>query len=213
MTSVKINPNSLEGKINIPPSKSLSHRAIICAALSEGESNIDNIIFSDDIDATCEAMKSLGAKIEKTSAGRLKIRGKFPLEIKEEILDCKESGSTLRFLIPISLLAEGKVEFQGQGKLISRPLTTYYNIFDQQGIKYKNNNGELPLHLEGTLKAGEFKVEGDISSQFISGLMFTLPLLKGDSKIIITSELESKGYVDLTIDMLDKFGIKLINKD
>lgn len=213
MKCVKINPNKLEGKINIPPSKSLSHRAIICAALSQGESLIDNLIFSDDIDATCEAMRALGAKIEKTSARSLKISGKFPLEIKEEVLDCKESGSTLRFLIPISLLAEGKVEFQGQGKLVSRPLATYYNIFDQQGIEYKNNKGELPLQLEGSLKPGEFEVEGDISSQFISGLMFTLPLLDGDSKIVIKGELESKGYVDLTIDMLEKFGIKVINKD
>lgn len=213
MNCVKINPNKLEGEINIPPSKSLSHRAIICAALSEGESHIGNLIFSDDIDATCDAMKALGAKIEKTSATSLKIKGNFPLEIKKEVLDCKESGSTLRFLIPISLLAEGKVEFQGKGKLISRPLGTYYNIFDQQGIAYKNNNGELPLHLKGSLKPGEFKVEGDISSQFISGLMFTLPLLDGDSKIVIRGELESKGYVDLTIDMLEKFGIKIINKD
>lgn len=213
MNCVKINPNKLEGEINIPPSKSLSHRAIICAALSEGESHIGNLIFSDDIDATCDAMKALGAKIEKTSATSLKIKGNFPLEIKKEVLDCKESGSTLRFLIPISLLAEGKVEFQGKGKLISRPLGTYYNIFDQQGIAYKNNNGELPLHLKGSLKPGEFKVEGDISSQFISGLMFTLPLLDGDSKIVIRGELESKAYVDLTIDMLEKFGIKIINKD
>lgn len=211
MNCVKINQSKLEGSINIPPSKSLSHRAIICAALSSGESNIDNVVFSDDIDATCDAMRKLGASIEKTSEMSLKIKGSFPLELKEEEIDCKESGSTLRFLIPISLLAKGKAVFRGKGKLVSRPLGSYYNIFDEQEINYKNMDGNLPLQLEGSLNPGEFKLEGDISSQFITGLMFTLPLLNGDSKIIMTSELESKGYVDLTIDMLDKFGIKVIN--
>lgn len=213
MDCVKINPGKLKGTINIPPSKSLSHRAIICAALSAGESNIGNIVFSDDIHATCDAMRSLGASIEKTSETSLKIKGSFPLELKEEEIDCKESGSTLRFLIPISLLAQGKAVFKGRGKLVSRPLGSYYNIFDEQEINYKNDDGNLPLHLEGSLSPGEFKLEGDISSQFITGLMFTLPLLNGDSKIIMTSELESKGYVDLTIDMLDKFGVKVINND
>ncbi len=213
MNCTRIRPGKLKGTINIPPSKSLSHRAIICAALSAGESNIDNIIFSDDIDATCQGMEKLGAKIEKADEKGLKIRGASPLQIKDEIIDCKESGSTLRFLIPISLLTDGKVGFRGEGKLISRPLDTYYKIFDEQRLNYKNNKGHLPLELEGILKAGEFKVEGDISSQFISGLMFTLPLLKGDSKIIIIGELESKGYVDLTIDMLNKFGIDIKNND
>lgn len=213
MNCVKINTGKLEGEINIPPSKSLSHRAIICAALSREESNIDNIVFSDDIHATCEAMRKLGASIEKTSENSLKIKGSFPLKLKEEEIDCKESGSTLRFLIPISLLAEGKATFKGRGKLVSRPLESYYNIFDEQGIRYKNNDGNLPLELEGNISSGEFKLEGDISSQFITGLMFTLPLLNGDSKIIMTSELESKGYVDLTIDILDKFGVKVINNE
>lgn len=208
---VKINPTKLEGKISIPSSKSLSHRAIICAALSNQESHINNLVFSDDIDATCEAMKILGAEIEKTSRTSLKIRGRLPLQLNEDIINCNESGSTLRFLIPITLLANGKSVFKGQGKLISRPLDVYYQIFDQQKIKYKNNNGELPLELEGKLTADEFSVEGGVSSQFITGLLFALPLLNGDSKIMITSELESKGYVDLTIEMLKKFGVKIIN--
>lgn len=213
MNCVKIEPNKLAGKINIPPSKSLSHRAIICAALSTGESNIDNLLFSDDINATCEGMKNFGGELENIGERKLRIRGKFPLSLEKETIDCKESGSTLRFLIPISLLNDTKAVFVGTGKLVSRPLDTYYQIFEKQNISYSNNNGNLPLEVHGKIKSGIFEIEGNISSQFITGLMFTLPLLEGDSKIIITSELESKGYVDLTIDMLNRFGIEITNND
>ena len=213
MKCVKIEPNKLAGKINIPPSKSLSHRAIICAALSTGESNIDNLLFSDDINATWEAMKNFGGKLEIIGKNSLRIRGKFPLSLEKDTIDCKESGSTLRFLIPISLLNDTKIVFVGSGKLVSRPLETYYKIFEMQNISYSNNNGMLPLEVNGKLKSGVFEVEGNISSQFITGLMFILPLLEGDSKLIITSELESKGYVDLTIDTLNRFGIEITNNN
>lgn len=212
MNSVIINPKKLNGNISIPSSKSLSHRAIISASLSLGESNIDNLIFSDDIYATLEGMEKLGSQIEKISPRSLKIKGQNSVEVNP-IIDCKESGSTLRFLIPISLLWDNMTTFTGRGKLTSRPLDEYYKIFDKQDIKYTNNNGELPLSLQGSIRPGSFEIEGNISSQFITGLMFTLPLLRGDSKIIIKDELESKGYVDLTIDILSKFGIEIINKD
>ena len=213
MNCVKIEPSKLNGIINIPPSKSLCHRAVICASLSHGESNIDNVIFSDDIYATCEGMKNFGGDIENKGEGRLRIKGSFPLTLKKESIDCIESGSTLRFLIPIGLLCNKAVTFTGRGKLVSRPLDTYYKIFKNQNIKYMNNNGNLPLNVEGKLKPGVFEIEGNISSQFITGLMYTLPLLQGDSKIIIVNELESKGYVDLTIDMLSKFGIEIVNNN
>lgn len=211
MDCIKIVPSNLSGVINIPPSKSLSHRAVICAALSRGESNIDNIMFSDDIHATCEGMKRLGAQIERKGESNLRIRGKFPLASKMETIDCIESGSTLRFLIPISLLRDKTTVFTGKGKLVSRPLDTYYKIFNKQNIKYISNNSKLPLSIEGKLRSGSFEIEGNISSQFITGLMFALPLLGEDSKITIINELESKGYVDLTIDMLKRFGINIIN--
>ncbi|KAJ51007.1 3-phosphoshikimate 1-carboxyvinyltransferase [Clostridium tetanomorphum] len=213
MNSVRIEPCKLKGKIKIPASKSLCHRAVICAALAQGESNIENVILSDDIHATCKGMESFGAKIENKSEQSLIIKGNFPLNLQKETIDCIESGSTLRFLIPIALLSNKKVVFKGRGKLVSRPLNTYYEIFQRENIKYINDNGNLPLQIEGTLKSGTFKVKGNISSQFITGLMFVLPLLQGDSKIIITTELESKGYVDLTIDMLNKFGIKIENNN
>lgn len=212
LENIRIIPSSLKGEINIPPSKSLAHRAVICAGLSEGVSNISNIIYSQDIKATIEGMKSLGVEIENY-IDNLSIKGKaYPILIKDTI-DCIESGSTLRFLIPIALLTGEEIIFQGRGKLVSRPLNVYYDIFEKQGIEYKTSNGELPLKVKGKLKSGEFFVKGNISSQFITGLMFTLPLLEGDSKIIMTTELESKGYVDLTIDCLKKFGIEVENND
>lgn len=219
MKDVVIYPGALKGSVKIPPSKSLAHRAVICAGLAEGESIIDNIIFSDDITATTKAMEALGVEVKKEEGRenkervKLSIKGNKELSLINNIVDCIESGSTLRFLIPVALLAKGEVTFKGKGKLVSRPLDVYYEIFEKQNIHYETNNGELPLKVEGELKSGEFSVKGDISSQFITGLMFTLPLLDGDSKIIITTELESKGYVDLTIDTLNKFGVKIENRD
>ncbi|AEB77025.1 3-phosphoshikimate 1-carboxyvinyltransferase [Clostridium botulinum] len=221
MKNVTIIPSELSGDINIPPSKSLAHRAIISAGLSEGVSNIENIIFSEDIKATIRGMKSFGIEIQDITKKNqynfnrktLKIIGRDRLVLKNSEIDCSESGSTLRFLIPISLRTGNKVKFTGKGKLVSRPLDVYYNMFENQGIKYKTSNGKLPLFIDGVLKSGEFYVKGNISSQFITGLMYTLPFLNGDSKMIVTTELESKGYVDLTIDTLKKFGIKIENKN
>lgn len=211
--AVKIKGGPLRGSLNIPPSKSLSHRAIIAASLSSGSSRIDNIIFSEDILATIDGMKKLGARIEKTGEKTLKIKGGIPLSLRGQSIDCRESGSSLRFLIPLSLVNTTDIIFTGEGRLVDRPLHPYYEIFQEQNIRYKTRDKGLPLEIQGNLKAGEFQIRGDISSQFISGLLFTLPLLEGDSKIKIKGPLESKGYVDLTIDILDKFGIEIKNKD
>lgn len=214
MNCIEITPSMLGGEITIPPSKSLCHRAIICASLSKGESTIQNFTMSEDMRATIGGMEALGAKIEKkqnVNTLTLKINGGFN-RIRNEI-DCIESGSTLRFLIPIALLDGGKTTFTGRGKLVSRPIEPYLDIFNSQNIKYMLQNGQLPLGVEGALKSGEYRVKGNISSQFITGLMFALPLLNGDSRIIVTTELESKGYIDLTLDVLWKYGIEIENKD
>ncbi|QCX34707.1 3-phosphoshikimate 1-carboxyvinyltransferase [Caloramator sp. E03] len=211
MSSIQIIPSKLKGHVKIPPSKSLCHRAIIAAGLSDGVSNIENIILSDDIIATCSGMEALGAKIEKED-NRFIIKGSKELRPKRREIDCIESGSTLRFLIPIALLTGEKITFDGRGRLKSRPLTPYYKIFKNQNIYYSSEEG-LPLTLQGRLKPGNYEIEGNISSQFITGLLFTLPLLDGDSKIIITTELESKGYVDLTLDILNSFSIKIENNN
>lgn len=219
MGDYKVYPKKLKGEVKIPPSKSMAHRAVICAALSDGTCKVSNIDFSDDIIATVEAMKSLGAIIEKKDDYLEVIGIKSPQNklnnstSDERIIDCNESGSTLRFLVPIAALFEGVNKFVGRGNLGKRPLDTYYEIFDNQGIKYSYKEGILDLKTEGKLKCGEFKVKGNISSQFITGLLFTLPLLDGDSKIIITTELESKGYIDLTLSAMRDFGIEIINNN
>lgn len=192
----------------------MSHRAIICASLSEGTTKIENIIFSNDIIATCDAMRSLGTSIKYLKdKGEIYIQGKEKLELINDVIDCNESGSTIRFLIPIALTQNNKVTFKGKGKLVERPLDVYYKIFDEKGIEYKNADNKLPLELKGPLVSGTYKLRGDVSSQFISGLLFALPLLHGDSKIIITTNLESKGYVDLTLQMLKRFNIDIENKN
>lgn len=215
MGDLKIYPSKLKGELKIPPSKSMAHRAIICAALSDKLCRIDNIDYSDDIIATIEAMKSLGAIITKHK-DYVEVVGAYKdiqSARKNKVIDCNESGSTLRFLVPISLLFEGSSRFIGRGNLGKRPLTTYYNIFDKQNIQYSYKEDILNLEIDGELKGGTFEVEGNVSSQFISGLLFTLPLLKEDSKIIITTDLESKSYVDLTLKVIKDFGIEIINKN
>lgn len=212
MKDVMINPSNLKGEVSIPSSKSVCHRAVICAGLSEGISNIDNVVFSQDIEATCEAMESLGVNIEK-QVSSIKIKGTEKLTVINNHIHCNESGSTLRFLIPIAATTGKRVTFEGKGKLEERPLEPYYKIFDIQKINYKNIQGKLPLTIEGKFKPGEYKINGNISSQFISGLLFALPLLDGDSKIIVTTKLESKPYVDLTIDMLKNFRVHVDNND
>ncbi|MFL0168450.1 3-phosphoshikimate 1-carboxyvinyltransferase [Candidatus Clostridium helianthi] len=219
MGNLKIYPGKLSGEVKIPPSKSMAHRAVICAALGDGVSKVTNIDYSDDIIATIEAMSSLGAKITKKE-DYLEVYGiNSPENIKansvkeQRTIDCNESGSTLRFLVPIAALFDGVNRFVGRGNLGKRPLDTYYKIFDKQGIKYSYKDGILDLTTEGKLKAGEFKMEGNISSQFITGLLFTLPLLDGDSKIVITTEMESKGYIDLTLRAIKDFGVEIINNN
>lgn len=215
MADLKVCPTKIQGEVKIPPSKSMAHRAIICAALSNGHCRIDNIDYSDDIIATIDAMNSLGANIVKFD-DYIEVDGAFVGNNEVEkfrVIDCNESGSTLRFLVPISLLFEGTNKFIGRGNLGKRPLTTYYDIFDRQGIQYSYEEGKLNLVVNGHLHAGVYEMEGNISSQFITGLLFTLPLLKEDSKIVITTEMESKGYIDLTLRAMSDFGIEIINND
>ncbi len=210
MKEITIYPRKLAGTVNIPPSKSLSHRAVICAGLSKGISQIDNLGESEDIDATCKAIKTFGAKISK-NASSVAIEGNDCPCPHDPHIGCGESGSTVRFIIPIGAISDEPVTFTGKGRLGERSLEPYFNIFRQQGIEFKTRDGKLPLYLKGKLKPGEFLIPGDISSQFISGLMFVLPLLNKDSFIDIRGSLESKPYVDMTIDVLDKFSINIEN--
>lgn len=208
-----IKADKLIGEVTPPPSKSILHRYIIASSLAKGISKIENISYSDDIIATIEAMKKLGAKIEKNNNYLLidgsKTFDKEYLNNNAEI-DCNESGSTLRFLFPLSIVKENKILFKGKGKLFKRPLSPYFENFDKYQIKYSYIN-ENEILLDGELKSVEYEIDGDISSQFITGLLFSLPLLSGNSKIIIRGKLESSSYIDITLDCLNKFRIKIIN--
>ena len=212
---VKIKPSILSGEIVIPPSKSYSHRAIISAALANGEkkSKINNLKFSVDIETTVKIMENWGAKITKKESSLEVIGNDGKIVPKKNYIQCNESGSTIRFLIPVGLTSENELIFDGKGKLIDRPLDSYYKIFDDQGIKYEMSEDKLPLKVNGKLKAGNYEIDGNISSQFITGLLYALPLLDGDSTIVINKNLESKGYVDLTLEILKLSGIKIKNND
>ena len=206
-----IKADNLVGELSPPPSKSVLHRYIIASSLAKGVSKIENISFSEDIIATIEAMKKLGAKIEQKE-NYLLIDGSDTFKnLNENIeIDCNESGSTLRFLFPLSIVEENKVLFKGRGKLFKRPMTPYFQNFEKFKIKHSYID-ENAILLEGQLKAGIYEIDGNISSQFITGLLFSLPLLDGESKIIINGKLESSNYIDISLDCLSKFGIKIIN--
>ena len=212
---IKIKPSILNGTIEIPPSKSYSHRAVIAAALAEGgkKSKIDNLKFSVDITTTTDIMENWGAKINREESSLEIIGNGEKVVPKDKYVQCNESGSTIRFLIPIGITDENELIFDGKGKLVDRPLDSYYRIFDKQGIFYKNENGKLPLTVNGKLKAGNYEIDGNISSQFITGLLYALPLLEGDSKLTINKNLESKGYIDLTLEILKLAGIEIVNND
>lgn len=217
MEKIRIILSKLKGKVLVPSSKSMGHREIICAGLADGTSLVDNISLSKDIEATCRCLKALDVKIENVAscfAGRtaLKITGTGKIFANSSAVDCGESGSTLRFFIPLGAMLGESFTFVGHGKLVSRPLQAYYDIFKEQGLAYKNADGQLPLTVNGCLQAGTYRLPGNVSSQFVSGLLFALPLLEGDSVIDITSPLESASYVDMTLSCLAKYGIKVINE-
>ncbi len=203
---IKIFPSKLCGEIDIVSSKSYAHRAIIAASLCDVESVIRNVELSDDIRATLSAVAAIGAdfKIEGKTIYVSKT-GKLP---QKADFDCNESGSTIRFLIPIVSALGIAGTFTGRGRLPERPLHTLYNLLTEHGVNC-DYNGRLPFKSRGQLSSGKFYIEGNISSQFITGLMFALPLLSYDSEIILTTKLESSSYVDLTIDVLRKFGIEI----
>ena len=206
---IKITPNLLSGKVSVPPSKSVAHRMIIAAALSDGISTISNLFPSVDITATMECMKALGAKIS-FSGDTAVIEGIKNIPEKA-VLNCHESGSTLRFLIPVACALGVNAEFIGSGKLPQRPITTLLDELPKHGAKFilPKNGENLPLNVKGKLVSGRFEMDGGVSSQFITGLLFSLPLLDGNSEIILTSPLQSKPYVDITIGVLRDFGCEI----
>lgn len=196
--------------ISLPSSKSLSHRALITAALATGVSKIDGVAISKDIEATMRAMSALGASFT-VNGNTITVKGAGSLLKSDGVVDCGESGSTLRFLIPLFALLEKETVFTGHGKLMERPQSVYEELFEKQGLQFEKDGSFLKL--KGPLHGGYFSLPGDVSSQFFSGLLFALPLCKEDSVIEILAPFESSSYVNLTIEALRKAGVQATLKD
>ncbi|MBE6913752.1 MAG: 3-phosphoshikimate 1-carboxyvinyltransferase [Ruminococcaceae bacterium] len=206
---IQIIPHALAGAVTPPPSKSMAHRLIIAAALASGVSTVKNVAFSQDIEATLRCMQALGAAWEQTADGALHITGVASHTHSGELprFDCGESGSTLRFLIPIALAVCGGGIFTGRGRLMQRPQKPYFDLFDEKGIFYEQTGDELTVR--GTLPAGEYRLPGNVSSQFFTGLLFALPLLSGESTVVSTTALESADYITMTANALAEAGIHI----
>lgn len=201
-----ITPSKCHGQITIPPSKSMAHRAIICASLAKGKSRIDNIAYSQDIVTTMEGMRALGATIV-THDDFIEIEGVKDIGACEaQEIFCHESGSTLRFFIPVFSLSGKRITFRGKGRLMERPQSVYEALFHSSGLYFHHDHEGITI--EGKLTSGDYTLDGDVSSQFISGLLFALPLCTGRSTITVREPFESRSYVCLTMQMLEHFGIE-----
>ncbi len=200
---VEIKPSIANGVMKAPPSKSMAHRLLICGALSE-KSTVKGIEFSEDISATLDCLRSLGTNI-KIKGDSVTLGGLRPDKIGNAVLSCRESGSTLRFLLPLCLLSKGEKLLKGSKRLLERPQDVYEEICREQNLRFENTiDGIL---VSGCLNSGEYRVRADISSQFTTGLIFALCTKQTDSKITLVGKAESVSYVDLTIKALNDFGV------
>lgn len=213
---VTIRPSRAEGTMIAPPSKSMAHRLLICGGLSEGVSVISNVDDSEDILATLDCLAALGAEIHYEEK-QVTIRGidaRNPGHPAQ--LPCRESGSALRFLLPICLMSGQEMELTGSERLFHRPLDVYEEMCRKQGLLYEKEETETGNHtvrVAGRLQAGTYPVPGHISSQFISGLLFALPLLEEDSVIKLIPPVESRSYILMTIQALEQFGVETVWED
>lgn len=203
----EIKPSKGKGIMKAPPSKSMAHRLLICAGLSEGKSVVEGISSSEDMKATLDCLSAIGAEYE-IEGDKVTLNGANIRNIPEgAVLRCRESGSTLRFFIPICLLDGKTFTLTGSQKLLSRPLSVYEKIFKEQGISFEASADKITVG--GKLKSGTFEIPGDISSQFITGLLFVLPLLEENSLIKLLPPVESRSYINLTVEALATFGVKI----
>lgn len=203
-----VNKSTAKGSVVAPPSKSMAHRMLIGAGLSSGTSVIKGISESEDMKATLDCLRALGAEC-KISGDTVEVKGADLRKLPENPhLKCRESGSTLRFFIPLCLMSgETQVTLTGSKYLFSRPLNVYEEICSKQGIEYKQEGASLKLF--GKLQSDNFRIKGNISSQFITGLLFVLPLLNEDSTITLIPPVESLSYINLTIEALKAFGVEI----
>ena len=207
-----IKPGSASGTVLAPPSKSMAHRLMICAGLSKEHSRISNIKLSQDVLATMDCLRALGATCEYKD-DVIDIDGVDIAASRDGdiTLPCRECGSTLRFMVPIALVTGAACNFTGSERLMERPMTVYEDICQKQGLTFVRKDGGITT--EGKLSAGDYQVAGNISSQFISGLLFVLPLLEADSTISLIPPVESRSYINMTVNALAQFGVKVTWKD
>lgn len=204
--TVQISPSTACGQVTAPPSKSMAHRALLCGALSAG-STVRHLAYSKDIEATIGCLRVLGAWVEQ-DGDTVRLGGLNPFSPPDGArLFCNESGSTLRFFIPLCMLSGQPVTLTGSRRLFQRPLRVYEEIARQQGIAWHQTEDSVTVC--GRLRSGVYRVPGDISSQFITGLLYALPLLEGDSTLEVVGAFESASYVDLTLAALAGFGIHI----
>ena len=206
--NITVNRSIAWGEVKAPPSKSMAHRSLICAALAEGQSVLTGVAFSQDILATIDCIQALGAKV-CIDGDMVTITGVTALAKREDAeFPCRESGSTLRFFLPLSMLSPQSATFYGSGRLLERPLGIYEDLCRKQEISFERDQGQI--RIQGTLNPGTYRVPGNISSQFITGLLFALPLLKEDSKIEIEPPIESLSYIKMTVAAMEEFGVKVL---
>ena len=193
------------GAIAAPPSKSMAHRAVLCAALAKGTSHIRNLEFSKDIAATLAAAGQLCARVT-TGENDAVVEGLGRFRPVSAPVDCCESGSTLRFLIPLASLTGQEITFVGRGRLMERPQSVYEELYRAKGLRFEQTPSGLTV--EGLLSSGDYTLEGNVSSQFISGLLFALPLLAGTSTLRLLPPVESRSYIDMTRAVQAAFGVE-----
>lgn len=204
---VMIRPGTACGTVTAPPSKSVAHRLLLCAGLAQGESTIENVAYSQDILATLDALQAMGCQVTRQGS-RVTLLGADPhCAAPADPVSCRESGSTLRFFIPLFLLSGKPVTLTGQGRLPQRPQSVYEKLCREQGLLFQQK-AEF-LELQGPLHGGTFTVDGGISSQFISGLLFALPLCKDASCLQLSGTVESRSYINMTLQALERFGVQV----
>ena len=202
---IKIEKGTARGRICAPASKSATHRLLICAAMCDGVSRISGATMSEDILATIDCLRAFGARIESSGDSLLVTGCDLSSASASEPLCARESGSTLRFLVPLAMLSGNRAHFKGAPRLMERPHGIYEQLSSERGLEFKRENGGITV--KGPLTGGDFYLAADVSSQFISGLLFALPTLGEDSRIILTTKPESLSYINLTISAMKSFGV------